>query len=730
MTLNNKVDQFIADSDLAHRIVHGGPADIVQTKGGLVKSYANAIGSLAHADFTFETWAELNDVVGEVGKGAQVWSDAGTHTDPVTFSEATPNSGSYVWSAAPAGWKWVRSYSLASISEDLAQLKEISGSQTIGKQLEPTVGTTQNPIRTWVLSVPLSSDGVLTAIRVYASAAGEMKVHRFNKNGDVFTRVGASITIALVSGLNEIPVPEYFPVEAGQYIGFYSPSGILRHVNDGTDPERDPANGYYDSGSNASDPVSFTDASPPGNGTVTLQVGFDFISGDVLLAAKNIAVNLAISGSQTIGKQLEPTVGTTQNPIRTWVLSVPLSSDGVLTAIRVYASAAGEMKVHRFNKNGDVFTRVGASITIALVSGLNEIPVPEYFPVEAGQYIGFYSPSGILRHVNDGTDPERDPANGYYDSGSNASDPVSFTDASPPGNGAVTLQIGFDFVKLDRDSTLPDIVRSVVGTSDSKTSGDLKEITGYILVWAIGQSNTSGRAIDKSSIEFNPGQAYKYVRSTTSLELLADPTGNDSTAVSGGGRGSWGPAFAGEIRRLSSSRIGTIIVNSAEGGSSLVSSWASAGRSWTQAQTDLANALARAAALNLPIIGCCVYMQQGETDADNAVSAENYISLFKNLKGRVDSVIGTKTPFLMTRIGTKDTGDTAEYAAIRAAQNSLALTENGVFLIHTGAKYFAARGLMMDTFHYMIQAYEEIGTLAGNAAFGCALGVRPLGVED
>lgn len=249
--------------------------------------------------------------------------------------------------------------------------------------------------------------------------------------------------------------------------------------------------------------------------------------------------------------------------------------------------------------------------------------------------------------------------------------------------------------------------------------------TGYILVWAIGQSNTSGRSTILSSKSFQNGQAYKYVRSTTNLQLLADPTGNDTTALTG--RGSFAPSMAKAIQRLSNGKIGTIVVNSAEGGTSLLTNWASGASVWNQAKTDLASALADATIKKLPIVGCCVYMQQGETDGDNAVTLTNYKNAFIDLKARVDAEIGGKVPFILTRIGTISSGDTAGYATIRQAQTELVEQQSGVYMGHSGARYFSERGLMMDSFHYVITAYDEIGESTGNVIFECALGNRPKG---
>jgi Carbohydrate esterase, sialic acid-specific acetylesterase len=56
---------------------------------------------------TFETWTALSLTTGALGDGADVLpTDTGTHTDPVVGGTVA-NAGRYVWSASPAGWKWV-----------------------------------------------------------------------------------------------------------------------------------------------------------------------------------------------------------------------------------------------------------------------------------------------------------------------------------------------------------------------------------------------------------------------------------------------------------------------------------------------------------------------------------------------------------------------------------------------------------------------------------------------
>lgn len=47
MTLANKVEQFIKNSDIAHKIVHGDANTVVQTDGGPVRSFANLLAAFA-----------------------------------------------------------------------------------------------------------------------------------------------------------------------------------------------------------------------------------------------------------------------------------------------------------------------------------------------------------------------------------------------------------------------------------------------------------------------------------------------------------------------------------------------------------------------------------------------------------------------------------------------------------------------------------------------------------
>lgn len=129
MSLNNKVDQFIKDSDIAHRIVHGPRGEHVETEGGIVPSLATAVGDMeglrekveaieagqAEGSLTESTWARLISTEPALSAGigtramVPVATDAGSHVDPIKpGGQVVPNSGVFVRRTAAAnGWEWL-----------------------------------------------------------------------------------------------------------------------------------------------------------------------------------------------------------------------------------------------------------------------------------------------------------------------------------------------------------------------------------------------------------------------------------------------------------------------------------------------------------------------------------------------------------------------------------------------------------------------------------------------
>lgn len=152
----------------------------------------------------------------------------------------------------------------------------------------------------------------------------------------------------------------------------------------------------------------------------------------------------------------------------TYVFATPVALDGTLRKVRVWGRTTSTLKIRRFSKSGDTFTQVGADTNISIVVGLNEVDVS--IAVLAGEFVGFYSPLGVVSYLNDTSD-----SGGYYNS---SADSTSFTDASV--NTSLQLQIGFDiaspYVTKSRVQGLESDVTAAQATVLATSTG-LEEIT-------------------------------------------------------------------------------------------------------------------------------------------------------------------------------------------------------------------------------------------------------------
>lgn len=89
-------------------------ADLDQKIDNEVATLNNRINNISVSGdtVTMATWAQLSAVAGtRAGQRGYVETDAGTHTDPVVGG-TVQNTGVYMWSASPAGWRWLRSTEL------------------------------------------------------------------------------------------------------------------------------------------------------------------------------------------------------------------------------------------------------------------------------------------------------------------------------------------------------------------------------------------------------------------------------------------------------------------------------------------------------------------------------------------------------------------------------------------------------------------------------------------
>jgi len=141
MTLKNKVDQFVSDSDIAHQIVHGPRGETIPTEGGPVPTFATVLGDISQVNERLaaveagqssggigeSTWERL--ITAEpglsqpIGAVAEIPSstDDGYHVDPIKpGNQIVSNAGRFVRrSSAADGWEWLREDSLGTKADNL-----------------------------------------------------------------------------------------------------------------------------------------------------------------------------------------------------------------------------------------------------------------------------------------------------------------------------------------------------------------------------------------------------------------------------------------------------------------------------------------------------------------------------------------------------------------------------------------------------------------------------------
>lgn len=224
-----------------------------------------------------------------------------------------------------------------------------------------------------------------------------------------------------------------------------------------------------------------------------------------------------------------------------------------------------------------------------------------------------------------------------------------------------------------------------------------------------GQSNAEGRGDSSLSPGVVPGQGYKVVGSTVSH--LADPVGGADT-------GSAWPAFANELHRRNGG-VPVAIVEAAGSGQALLAAadsgngnWSSTGALTGSAITATSNALsALTTAGHTPTLRGFLW-HQGERDAQGlsaATIASDYEAELSSLVDRLQAGLSVSVPMYVARVGAPSTGDTAAFAAVRAAQDSAATNDADIVMAYTDCVNFPANGWMSDTLHYSQTGYDAMG---------------------
>lgn len=208
MSVSNKVDQFIKDSDIAHTIVHGPATETVETEGGPVPTFARAVQGLTDLPervqlleslqgaerVGYATWAEAVAAVARpLGAMVEipVETDPGSHVDPVKpGNQIVPNGGLYI--QREAGLEWMRPDTLAAKANrsDLVPIKQQLPTKAEREPLVESLYLVESPM------VPLvgitSKAGEVQIPLHYDPASGDL----INRGRTVLTDIGAGEHLA------------------------------------------------------------------------------------------------------------------------------------------------------------------------------------------------------------------------------------------------------------------------------------------------------------------------------------------------------------------------------------------------------------------------------------------------------------------------------------------------------------------------------------------------------
>lgn len=556
---------------------------------------------------------------------------------------------------------------------------------------------------TFTLAVPITKANRFVRFAYFGRASGTAHVQVVSRAGTINTVV-REVAVSIAPGYNEVKVElEHDP---GQYFGFRAGSGLLP-VSSGN-----PGFGYWSIAGQVAQGASYDDA--------TASTSIFHVR---IVSYGQVATGEAVQKLESDRNYIEEVVGIDPGALtwlggvgatapvdgsgtgsRTYAIATPASRDFRVKRVRAFSRVPGTVTLRRFSRFGDEFSAVGDDLVIAFdATGVVEVAPNSTWTLRRGEYYAIVNAANIIS-VTASTPAD----GGYYDGPSNS---FLFTDSA--ATTAYTLQIGIEFEPATLDGR-------VAHLESESGAPDIAPPDGYIIVWGLGESHMAGRGERHSAIELPPGAAYKFVRSTASLAHLADPTGNDTTAIAGGGKGSLGPALANTIWRMTDGSTGVIFVNSGLGSSTIGNQWAAAGSGWASALADWTAAVSAISALKLPVAGVALHLAIGSNDAAAGTTKAAFKAAVLDLFARCRAATGAdmRLPLVLAQVGDFTDGSTAAgVASIREAQTELVTENANVFMGWSGAKTFVDRSLMIDNVHYR-QAGNDIAGRGAAAAVG------------
>jgi Collagen triple helix repeat (20 copies) len=239
----------------------------------------------------------------------------------------------------------------------------------------------------YILSTPATISGVVERVDVAVAVTQTAEFSVCSVNGDGTLNVLSLVTLKLAAGVNSVPVD--LPISAGNVIGIWCQVGIYYSAVAGAAPLW-----------STPGPVA-TNTTKSVAGGLRLEFGAK-LSGEVLggvHALRNRTTALETDFGQLDPIGVVPDIAATQVTAAgtTWMLPVPTARSGRIRKFQVASTIAQTAQVVVANLNTDGTMTLASATPVAVAAGLNTIAVD--IPVSAGQYVGYYPPSGGLRYT-------------------------------------------------------------------------------------------------------------------------------------------------------------------------------------------------------------------------------------------------------------------------------------------------------------------------------------------
>jgi|AntRauMinimDraft_4_1070384.scaffolds.fasta_scaffold01783_2 hypothetical protein len=258
----------------------------------------------------------------------------------------------------------------------------------------------------------------------------------------------------------------------------------------------------------------------------------------------------------------------------------------------------------------------------------------------------------------------------------------------------------------------------------------------YDLFAVGGQSNAVGRGDATASPDPDAGTAVEYRNDIDDIQDPLDDPVDGNADVSDTGS-AW-PQFCVDYYNHRSQPVA--IVGAATGGAAQDADADSGNGNWDDTGsldddliTFVNNAISRVEANGDTATFRGVLWHQGERDAqaidDGTITKADYKTAFENMIVRFRTEFGDQMPFWIFEVGQPDSGDTAGFQDVRAAQQEVAVAQEYTSLVSDQQKEFPTLGYMSDDLHYNQTGYNLMGEVgAVNVAARVDTSTRELSV--